>query len=114
MVAGGQEFGCCATLSLLVVPQCAQFALLSCYGRRRWQRSLPSDNSRTSDELPFVEKELQQLVQRQTTATCNGSCECAVPSRAHLTTINAYFRRYPRAVDVLEAELHAVVCGSGS
>jgi len=74
------------------------------------------------DALPFIEKELQQLVQRQATATCKCSGDCAilhVVIRAHTPTTDADIggcpRRVPqtRAVDVVEEWSQAVVCRSG-
>jgi len=82
-----------------------------------------ADDTSCLDELPFTEEQLQQLVERQATATCK-SVQATAPSlhvviRAQTPTTDADVggcpRRVcqPRAVDVVEQCSQAVVCESG-
>ena len=70
--ASRKEAGCRATLALVVVPQCVQLVVVvpilsSSLAAQLTFRLQPRLHL---DELLFIEKELQQLVQEQTTATC--------------------------------------------
>ena len=69
---GTQEAGCRATLAIVVVPQCVLIVVvvLILSSSLTMQLALRQQPRLHLDELPSVENELQQLVQRQVTAPC--------------------------------------------
>ena len=112
--AGIHEAGCRATLALIDVTQCILLAVvqmlsLSLTIQLAFQQHL---HLLHLEELPCIENELQQLVERQVTAPCK-SVQVTVSAlhviiRAHTPTIDAdvheCLRRVcqTRAVDVVE------------
>jgi len=86
--AGAQEAGCRATLALIVVPQCILLAVvqmlsLSLTIQLAFQQHL---HLLHLEELPCIENELQQLVERQVTATCKCWGDGVSPSRRYSCT----------------------------
>jgi len=69
---GTQEAGCRATLAIVVVPQCVLIVVvvLILSSSLTMQLAFRQQSRLHLDELPFIKKLLQQLVQRQATATC--------------------------------------------